>query len=128
VAEARMLVEVYGDTTPTHKSCREWFRRFKDGDFTVKDKPRSRQPKKFEDKELEALLKEDQSPTQEELTESLGITQQAVSVRLRAMGMIQKQGNCVPYELKPRDVERQFFTCEQLIQRQQRKQSCIGHL
>jgi len=25
------------------------------------------------------------------------------------------------YELKPRDVERRFFTCEQLIKRQQRK-------
>jgi len=58
---------------------------------------------------------------QEELTESLGIIQQAVSVRLRAIGMIQKQENWMPYELKPRDVERRFFTCEQLIQRQQRK-------
>ena len=56
-----MLVEVYGDTAPTDKSCKEWFRRFKDGDFSVEDKPRSRQSKKFEDKELEALLKEDQS-------------------------------------------------------------------
>jgi len=74
--------------------------------------------KKFE---LEALLEEDQNQTQEELAESLGVTQQAVSIRLRAMGMIQKQGNWVPYELKPRDVERRFFTCEQLIQRQQRK-------
>jgi len=27
----------------------------------------------------------------------------------------------VSYELKPRDIERRFFTCEQLIQRQQRK-------
>ena len=49
-----MLVEVYGDTAPTDKSCREWFRRFKDGDFSVEDKLRSEQPKKFEDKELEA--------------------------------------------------------------------------
>ena len=33
-----------------------------------------------------------------------------------------KQENWVPYELKPRDdFERRFFTCEQLIQRQQRK-------
>jgi len=57
----------------------------------------------------------------------LGVTQ-AVSVRLRAMmrGMIQKQENWVSYELKPRDVERRFFTCEQLIQRQQRKGFCIG--
>jgi len=37
------------------------------------------------------------------------------------MGMIQKQRNWVPYELKLRDIERRFFTCEQLIQRQQRK-------
>ena len=69
-----MLVEVYGDTAPTDKSCREWFRRFKDGDFSVEDKPRSGQSKKFEDKELEALLEEDQSQTQEELAESLGVT------------------------------------------------------
>jgi len=115
------LVEVYGNTAPTDKSCREWFRRFKNGDFSVESKFRSGQPKKFEDKELEALLEEDQSQTQEELAESLGVTQQAVSVRLTAMGMIQKQGNWVPYELKPKDVERRFFICEQLIQRQQKK-------
>jgi len=67
-AEAhRMLVEVYGDNAPTDKSCREWFRRFKNDDFSVEDKPRSGQPKKFEDKELEALLDEDPCQTQEEL-------------------------------------------------------------
>jgi len=43
------------------------------------------------------------------------------------MGMIQKQENWVLYELKPRNVERRFFTCEQLIQKQQRKGFfCIG--
>ena len=93
-------IEVYGDTAPTDKPCRKWFRRFKDGDFSVEDKPHSRQPKKFEDKELEALLEEDQSQTQEELAELLRVTQQAVSVGLRTMGMIQKQRNWVPYELK----------------------------
>ena len=51
----------------------------------------------------------------------MGIIQQAVSVRLKDMGMIQKQGNWMPYELKSKDVERRFFTCEQLIERQQRK-------
>jgi len=66
-----MLVEVYGDTAPTDKSCREWFWGFKDGDFSVEE-PCSGQPKKFEDKELEALFEEDQSQTQEKLAESLG--------------------------------------------------------
>jgi len=90
-AEAnRMLIEVYGDIAPTNKSCKG----FEDGNFSVEDKPRSGQPKKFEDKELEALLEEDQSQTQEELAESLGITQQAV-VRLRAMGMKNKEIGCL---------------------------------
>jgi len=39
----------------------------------------------------------------------LKVTQQAVSVRLRAMGMIQKQGNWVPYELKPRERWKAIF-------------------
>ena len=37
------------------------------------------------------------------------------------MGMIQKQGNWVPYELKSRDVERRFFARSQLLQRKNRK-------
>ena len=53
----------------------------------------------------------------EEFAESLELTQQAISKRLEAMGMIQKQGNWVSYRLKPRDVEQRFFACEQLFQR-----------
>ena len=51
-------------------------------DFSVEDKPCSGQPKKFEDKELETLVDEDPCQAQEELAESLGVTQQAVSLRL----------------------------------------------
>jgi len=42
------------------------------------------------------------------LAGSLGVTQQAISKRLKIMGMIQKQGNWVLYDLKPRDVERRL--------------------
>ena len=49
------------------------------------------------------------------------VTQEVISKRFKAMEMIQKQGNWVPYELKPRDVERRFFAYEQLLQRQNRK-------
>ena len=104
-AEAhRSLVEVYGESAPSDKSCREWFRRFKNGDFSIEDKERPGQPKKFEDAELEELLDQDPCQTQQELAGSLGVTQQAISVRLKNMGMVQKQGNWVQYELKPRPV------------------------
>ena len=74
-AEAhRMLVEVYGDNAPTDKSCREWFRSFKNVDFSVEDKTRCGQTKKFEDKELEALLDEDPTKMEEQLADTLGVT------------------------------------------------------
>ena len=105
----RMFVEVYGDNAPTDKSCRVWFRRFKNSEFRVEDEPRCGQPKKFEDKELEALLDKDPTQTQGELADTLRVTEQAVSVRLKSMGMIQKQGNWVPYELKLRNYD--FTAC-----------------
>ena len=101
-AEAhRMLSETYGDAALSERTCREWFQRFKNGDFDVEDKHDGGREKTFKDEQLEALLDEDSCQTQEELAESLGVNQQAISKRLKALGMIQKEGNWVPYELKP---------------------------
>ena len=86
----------------------------KSGKFDVADRYCGGKEKIFEDSELEALLVEDSCQTQEKLAESLEVTQQVISKCLKAMGMIQKQGNWVLYELKSRDVERRFFACEQL--------------
>lgn len=117
----RLLLEVYGEYTPSIKMCEFWFRRYKSGEYGVEDKERPGQVKKFEDVELENLISEDSCQTQEELAASLGVTQAAISKRIKALGYIQKQGNWVPYELKPRDVERRLFASEKLLQRQKRK-------
>ena len=65
--------------------------------------------------------KEDPCHTQKDLASALGVTHQAISKRLHALGMIQKQGFWVSYDLKPREVERRFFACEKLLQRQRRR-------
>lgn len=77
-------------------------------DFDIEDTERPGQPKNIEDEELEKLLDEDSCQTQDELGESLGVDRSTISKRLHDLGMISKQGNWVPYELKPRDVERRF--------------------
>ena len=69
--------------------------------------------------ELEALLDENCCQTQEELAEFSGVTQ--------AAGYIQKQGNWVPHELKPRDVERRFCMSEMLLERH-RKESFLHRI
>ena len=88
----RELQKVYGGAPPSETTCRDWFRRFEDGDFDDNDRPREGRPKTFKDAELEALLDKNQCKTQEELASSLGFTRQAISKRLHALGMTQKQG------------------------------------
>lgn len=61
----RILVEVYGGYTLSETSCRDWFRRFKCGDYSVEERKHPGQQKKFEDEELETLLDEDSYQTQE---------------------------------------------------------------
>ena len=121
VESHRILVEVYGEHTLAERTCQKWFVRFKNGDFGLEDEERLGQPKKFEDEEPEALLDEDCCQTQEELEESLAVTQAAISKRLKAAGYIQKQGNWVPHELKPIDVKRRFCMSKMLLERHKKK-------
>ena len=77
----RMLSSTYGEDCISERTCREWFQRFRNGDFNVEDRHSGGREKVFEDAELEALLSEDSRQTQEELARSLGVTQQAISKR-----------------------------------------------
>ncbi|KAG5327218.1 MOS1T transposase, partial [Pseudoatta argentina] len=120
-AEAhRILVQTYGDNALSDTTCRDWFRRFKNNDFELEDKERSGAPKKFQDKELEQLLDEDPSQTLSELGNILQVDESTVSKRLKRLGMIQKQGHWVPYELKPRTTastaeKKRFFASHRIV-------------
>ena len=53
-AEAhRMLLSIYGESAFSERTCREWFQRFKSGDFDVEDRHGSGKEKIFEDSKNE---------------------------------------------------------------------------
>ncbi|KAG5314671.1 MOS1T transposase, partial [Pseudoatta argentina] len=108
-AEAhRILVDVYSEHALAEQTCRKWFARFKAGDFDLDDKERPGQPKKFEDNDLQALLNENSCQTLKELS-TLEVDFSTIGKLLKSLGMIQKEGHWVPYELKPRDIERLYL-------------------
>ena len=88
----RILVKVYGEHALSETTCRDWFRRFKSGDFDLSKKNRGEPPKKFEDAELQALLDDDSTQTLKQLAKALRIDQGTISRRLHAIGKIQKEG------------------------------------
>jgi len=113
-----MLVEAYGDNALSETTGRDWFRWFNDDNFDLSDKNENR-PRKVEDCQLQTLLDDIQS--QKLLAEQLGVSQVAISMRLYAMGEVQKIGKWVLHELKDRQMERRQNTYQILLARQKRK-------
>ena len=67
-AEAhRELQKVYGDAALSEITCQNWFRRFKDSDFDVEDRPREVRQTTFEDADITyyELLKPNETITAE---------------------------------------------------------------
>ena len=62
----------------------------------MRNEERGKPPKKFEESELQVLLDEDDAQTQQQLTDQLNVTREAVSIRLKSMGKIQKMGKWIP--------------------------------
>ena len=54
-----LLPPFYGEAALSERTCREWFQRFKSGDFDVEDRNTGRKENIFGDFELEAFLVED---------------------------------------------------------------------
>ena len=63
----RLLVETYGEHAPVIRTCETWFCQFKSGDFDLADNEHPGAAKKFEDAELQALLDEDPTQSQQQL-------------------------------------------------------------
>jgi len=95
----RILVEAYGEHALGKSQCFEWFKKFKSGDFDVRNEERGKPLKKFEDNKLQALLDENDAQTQQQLADQLKVTREA-SIHLKSMGKIQKMGKWVPHELE----------------------------
>ena len=69
----------------------------------------------------QALLDEDDAQTQQQLTDQLKVTREAISLWLKAMGKIQKVGKWVPHELNETQQENGKTSCEMLLARFKRK-------
>ena len=123
----RMLVEVYGDNALSETTCRDWFRQF-NNNFDLSDKKRENRPRKIEDCQLQVLLDEDDTQSQKmpwgkwllekhPIVKQLDVSQAAISMRLHAIGKVQKIGKWMPHELNDRQMERCQNTCQILLAR-----------
>ncbi|UYV84232.1 hypothetical protein LAZ67_X001610 [Cordylochernes scorpioides] len=78
----RMLEEVQGDHALSKSQCYRWLKKFQSGDFELDNEPRGKPHQRFEDAELQALLDDDSTQTQEKLAKQLQVSQGSVSLQI----------------------------------------------
>ncbi|XP_018057766.1 PREDICTED: histone-lysine N-methyltransferase SETMAR-like [Atta colombica] len=67
------LRRVY-DRNVKKRQCKNWFARFRDGDFSIKDAHRSDKPSKIDDDEMKALMQANKYSTVRELATALKVS------------------------------------------------------
>ena len=109
VAEAhRELQKVYGDAALSETTYRDWFNRFKDGDFDFDDRPREGRPRTFKDDDViyYELLKPNETITRERYRTQLMRLSRALRVKRalyeqRREKVILQHDNARPHVAKP---------------------------
>ncbi|EFN82336.1 Histone-lysine N-methyltransferase SETMAR, partial [Harpegnathos saltator] len=71
-AEAtEMICVAYGENAVSYATCKRWYQKFRQGDFSLENEPRAGRPQKIETDELQALLDINSAQTEKELAEQL---------------------------------------------------------
>ena len=75
---ARDICAVYGEGAIAERTARDWYANFKNGNFDLKDAPRSGRPVEFDEERLNQLLHKDSRQMTMELEETLGCSHTAI--------------------------------------------------
>ncbi|XP_012061536.1 PREDICTED: histone-lysine N-methyltransferase SETMAR-like [Atta cephalotes] len=127
--EAReKLRRVYGRNVIKKRQCQNWFARFHDSDFSVKDAHCSDRPSKIDDDEMKALVQANKHSTIRKLAAALKVSAGNVHDHLKSLGFVKKLDVWVPHELKEIHLMNRMNVCDQFIKREENDPflKCMG--
>ncbi|XP_015432529.1 PREDICTED: histone-lysine N-methyltransferase SETMAR-like [Dufourea novaeangliae] len=83
-AEAhKEICEVYGVDCITDRTCQNWFKKFRSGDFSLKDDQRSGRPTEVDDDQIKAIIEEDRHITVRGIAERLNVSHTTIVNNLK---------------------------------------------
>ena len=116
----RIFVKVYGEHALSETTYRDWFQRFKSGDFDLSNKDRGKPMKKFWYR-IAGIAGQRFNSNPKTIGKSIGSWLGNYFQTLTCDWKDRKEGKWVPYVSKEKDIERRKITCEILLDRFKRK-------
>ncbi|KZC14201.1 Histone-lysine N-methyltransferase SETMAR [Dufourea novaeangliae] len=118
-AEAhKEICEVYGVDCITDRTCQNWFKKFRSGDFSLKDDQRSGRPTEVDDNDvLRAEVEANPCQTIEDLSNTLNQPWSTIHEHLQEIRKVSRAGVWVPHNLSGENKANRSTTCNLLLQR-----------
>lgn len=117
LAAAEEICKVYGEDAVTKRTCNRWFERFRSGERSLEDEPRSGRPSEIDNEELNSELKTNPRQTTRELADKFGCSHTTIEYHLHEMGKVQKLGIWVPHQLTLDNLNQRVTICNSLLSR-----------
>ncbi|XP_043262550.1 histone-lysine N-methyltransferase SETMAR-like [Colletes gigas] len=118
---AKKICDVYGGQSITVQTVRNWFRRFRAGNFNLKDKDRSCRPSTTDTDLIKAYLDENPRSSVREIANASNIPRTTVHEHLTKLGYVKRYEVWVPHQLTESNLLNRISTCDLLIQRDKRE-------
>jgi len=110
-----LICTTHRENVVSHTTCKRWYQKFRQRDFSLEVEPRAARLQKNETDELQALLDINPAQTEKELAQQFCVTQQAILVHLHMIGKIQKEDRWVSHELSEDNKNRRRDTALTLL-------------
>ena len=95
---ARKINQAFGNDSVNERTVQCWFTKFRSGDFSLEDQPRSGRRTVIQDEDLRTLVETDRLRTVRGMAEELGVS----SHGLKRIGRVKKLEKWVPHDLNDR--------------------------
>ena len=94
-----MLRDVYGEKALKDRQCRNWFDKFRSGDFLLKDVQRSGRPNEVDDDQIKAIIESDHHISVREIEEMLKMPKSTIDRHIQRLGLVKNFDIWIPHEL-----------------------------
>ncbi|XP_032467124.1 nucleotide triphosphate diphosphatase NUDT15 isoform X1 [Phocoena sinus] len=113
----KKICAVYGEDAVTERTCQKWFAKFRAGDFSLDDAPRSGRPVEVDSDQIETLIESNRRYTTREIADILKISKSSVENHLHQLGYMNRFDVWVPHKLSEKNLLDRISACDSLLKR-----------
>ena len=94
----KKICAAYGEVAVTNRTCQKWFVKFRAGDFSLDDAPRSGRPVEVDNNQIETIIENNQCYTMREIADILKISKSSIENHLHQLGYVNCFDVWVPHK------------------------------